>query len=176
MTKNSLHTFIERVRAIWGPLTTELVAACRDQLAELCQASDDEAWLAALHREAPAARELYRDPIHGFVLLAHVEPHALYRPPHDHGRGWVIYAVQRGASEMATYARVDDRLVQRDAAIMHPGQVRVFLPGDIHDTRCTSGPALLFRFTDRDLRIEDTEARRVKRYVERDGRWTDGAA
>ena len=37
----------------------------------------------------------------------------------------------------------------------------VYLPGDIHDTRCVTGPALLFRFTERDLKREDKEERRV---------------
>ena len=34
------------------------------------------------------------------------------------------------------------------------------------------GPALLFRFTERDLKKEDQDAHRVTRYVERDGAWT----
>jgi hypothetical protein len=35
-----------------------------------------------------------------------------------------------------------------------------------------SGPSLLFRFTERDLRKEDQEAHRVTRYVARNGVWT----
>jgi hypothetical protein len=54
--------------------------------------------------------------------------------------------------------------------------VKVFLPGDIHDTRCTSGPALLLRFTERDLRKEDKVEHRVTRYVAKDGGWTEGDA
>jgi hypothetical protein len=57
-------------------------------------------------------------------------------------------------------------------ALVCPGQVQVYLPGDIHDTRCLSGPALLFRFTERDLKKEDKVEHRVMRYVERDGAWT----
>jgi hypothetical protein len=60
--------------------------------------------------------------------------------------------------------------------LVRPGQTKVFLPGDIHDTRCVSGPALLFRFTERDLKKEDQEERMVTRYVERDGVWAEGAA
>jgi hypothetical protein len=113
------------------------------------------------------------------VLLAHSEPTDLYRPPHDHGRGWVIYALQRGEMENATYARVEDsdgrvRLVQRDMSPLRMGEARIYLPGDIHDTRCVSGPSLLFRFTERDLQKEDQEAHRVTRYVARDGIWTVG--
>jgi hypothetical protein len=128
--------------------------------------------LAELHRDQPASRELYRDPVHGFVLLAHVEKTGLYRAPHDHGRGWVIYAVQQGESEMGTYGRVegtngDVRLVKRNSTLVKPGQAQVYLPGDIHDTLCTTGPALLFRFTERDLKREDLVDGKVTRYVQR---------
>jgi hypothetical protein len=134
-----------------------------------------------LLQEAPASQELYRDGAHGFVLLAHSESAGLYRPPHDHGRSWVIYALARGEMEIGTYARVQDaqgrvRLVKRDASSLRVGEARVYLPGDIHDTRCVSGPSLLYRFTERDLKKEDQEAHQVTRYVERDGVWTVGPA
>ena len=181
MNNDALGTFIEKTRAAFGPLTSELVAAVRTQLEQLTRAQSSERWLQALHEEMPAAKELYRDPAHGFVLLAHSEPAGLYRPPHDHGRSWVIYALQRGEMEIATYARVEEedgrvRLVQRDSSLLRVGEARVYLPGDIHDTRCVSGPSLLFRFTERDLKKEDKEAHRVTRYVERDGVWTVGPA
>jgi hypothetical protein len=181
MFKNSLEKFTEAVGAIWGPLTSELVAGCRQHLEELVKAPANEEWLAALHREGSAYTELYRDPTHGFVLLAHTEPEGLYRPPHDHGRGWVMYATQQGEIEMGTYARTlapdgSVKLVKRNSTLVRPGQPQVYLPGDIHDTRCISGPALLFRFTERDLKKEDKEAHRVTRYVERGGVWTVGAA
>jgi len=126
----------------------------------LVEAPATETWLAALHADAPDSRELYRDAAHDFLLLAHTEHAGLYRPPHDHGRGWVIYAVQRGEMEMTSYARVQDlqgrcRLVAREAFVLRAGDVRVFLPGDIHDTRCTAGPLTVFRFTSRDLAKEE---------------------
>jgi hypothetical protein len=177
MARNTFDTSIDGIKSVWGPLSTEVVAACRGHLEGLLKASATEAWLAALHREAPASQELYRDPVHGFVLLAHTETAGLYRPPHDHGRGWVIYALQQGEIEMGTYARIEGRdgsvrLVKRNSTLVRPGQVQVYLPGDIHDTRCITGPALLFRFTERDLKKEDQEEHRVTRYVERDGVWT----
>jgi hypothetical protein len=79
MARNSLQTFIERVRPMWGPLSSEVVAGCRHHLEEFLKAPPTEAWLAALHRDAPAYAELYRDPTHGFVLLAHAEYAGLYR-------------------------------------------------------------------------------------------------
>ena len=180
MARNTLETSIDGIRAAWGPLSTELIAACERQLQDLLEAPPTEEWLAALHRDGPSNRELYRDPLHGFVLLAHTEHEGLFRPPHDHGRGWVIYAMQQGEIEMRTYGRIEGpdgavQLVQRNSTVVRPGQVQVYLPGDIHDTRCVKGPALLFRFTERDLRKEDQEARRLTRYVERDGHWTVGA-
>lgn len=177
MPKNSLDGFIAGMQSIWGPLSTEVVARSRSHLENLVKAPESETWLASLHQKAPTYEELYRDPTHGFVLLAHTEAAGLYRPPHDHGRSWVIYVLQRGEIEMGSYARVTDvdgrvRLVKRDATIVRPGQAMVYLPGDIHDTRCLSGPALLLRFTERDLKNEDQEEHRVTRYVERDGIWT----
>lgn len=181
MARSTLETSIEGIRAAWGPLSTEVVAACQRHLEDLLETPVTEEWLSALHREAPANREIYRDPQHGFVLLAHSEHAGLYRPPHDHGRGWVVYAMQQGAIEMGTYARIKSqngsaKLVKRNSTVVRPGQVQVYLPGDIHDTRCVTGPALLFRFTERDLKKEDKEEHQVTRYEERDGVWTTGAS
>lgn len=180
MRNDSLETFAARVRRAWGPLSTTLVDESRRAAQELLRAAPSEAWLAHLHATGPANEELYRDPDHGFVLLGQTEHAGLYRPPHDHGRAWVMYAVQAGEVEMRTFARVETdeglRLVQRDRTIVRPGQVQVYLPGDIHDTRCLSETALLFRFTERDLRIEDREERRVTRYVDRGGVWIPSAA
>ena len=177
MTTNALEKFIAAVRADWGPISTPLVERCRYQLAELTLANATEPWLAALHAEKPDARELVRDATHGFLLLAHTEQQGLYRPPHDHGRAWVAYAVQSGSLEVGTYAKVTDdggriRLVRREMHVLLPGDARVDLPGDIHDTRCLSDSALLFRFTERDLRREDKVERRLARFVARDGEWT----
>lgn len=174
MYRNSLQTFIADVRASWGPLSSDLIADCRGHLRALLQAAPTEDWLASLLNEKPASRELYRDPDHGFVLLAHIEPEGLYRPPHDHGRSWVLYGVQSGAVEMGAYARSVDpdgqvRLVKRDATLVRAGMAMPYLPGDIHDTRSVNGPALQFRFTERDLQVEDKQEGRVTRYAEEDG-------
>lgn len=180
MPSNSLEAFAEAVRSHWGPLSTDVVSKCRAQLEQLVQSSRAEDWLAALHRDRPAHRELYRDADHGFMLLAHTESAGLYRPPHDHGRSWVIYAVVDGAVDMGTYARVagpdgQPHLVKRDSTRMTAGQVQVYLPGDIHDTVCLTGSALLLRFTERDLQREKQE-RRLTRYVDRGGVWAAEAA
>lgn len=180
MVGNSLETFIARVRRAWGPLTSELVADCRARIEDLLRAPVTEEWLAELQRELPASRELYRDREHGFMLLAHAETKGLYRSPHDHGRGWVIYAVVQGEMEIGTYSRVQApdgsvRLVRREAYRVRPGEAKVYLPGDIHDTRCTADAVLYLRFTERDLKKERAE-HHMTQYVERDGVWTVGAA
>lgn len=177
MTTDSLETFAAAMRSVWGPLTSELVAACRHELEALMRAAPDEDWLAALLAERPASRELYRDRANGFMLLAHNENAGLFRPPHDHGRAWVVYGVQSGALEIRTYAKVVDpegnvRLVLRETSLLEPGVAKAYLPGDIHDTRCLTESALLLRFTERDLRHEDQVERRLTRFVERDGYWT----
>jgi hypothetical protein len=177
MSENSLEKFITSVQKIWSPLSTDLISACQLRLAELAKAPATEEWLAKLHQDAEGTVELYRDPIRGFLLLAHTEPPALFRPPHDHGRSWVMYALQKGESEMRSYARVkkDDgtvKLVRRDTTLVTSGRVMVYLPGDIHDTRCVSGPSMLFRFTERDLHQDDKEGHKVTRYVDKDGDWT----
>lgn len=176
MTKNALDLFVERTRAGFGPLSSELVARCRADLVQLTKTPATESWLRALYEQGPPAQELYRDPTHGFVLLAHTEQAGLYRAPHDHGRSWVIYALARGEIATSTYARVETaggvRLVKRDESRLRAGEAQLFLPGDIHDTRCVAGPTLMFRFTERDLKQEDQVAGRLTRYVERDGAWT----
>lgn len=176
--QNSLEMFIHRVKGIWGPLTTPRVQQCRRLLQDLAQAPITEEWLAELHRDLPDDKPLYRDPEHDFLLNGYAEAQGRYRVPHDHGAGWVVYAVQHGEMEMGTYARITDatgnvRLVQRDVQRMRAGDCMVYLPGDIHDTRCISPKALLFRFTSCDLKRESKEGR-MTRYVQHEGEWTVG--
>jgi hypothetical protein len=177
MPSNALDRFIAAVAHDWAPISTTVVGKCRQHLAELTLADTGEDWLAGLHAEQPASRELLRDARRGYMLLAHHEQRELYRPPHDHGRAWVVYGVQSGELEIGTYAKVTDaqgkvRLVRRDMHVLRPGEARAYLPGDIHDTRCLSDTALLFRFTERDLRHEDHVERKLTRFVVRNGEWT----
>jgi hypothetical protein len=182
MTENSLAACAEGIRSDWGPLTSELIAKCKSHVEALVRTTPStEKWLADLQRTLPETEELIRDPVRGFLLLAHAELSGHYRTPHDHGRGWVIYVVQRGEMEIATYARTQDangnvRLVRRETYRVHPGRARVYLPGDIHDTRCTSNSILYYRLADRDLKKDEQEGHPMTRYVERDGFWTTGAA
>ncbi len=166
MKNDSLESFAHEIHSSFGPLDSQLVERARDALHQLLTAPAEERWLRSLIDDAPDSRELYRDPSSDCLLLAHTEQAGLYRPPHDHGRAWVIYAVLRGEMEMGTYRRLHDSrgnslLVRRERFALRPGDIRVFLPGDIHDTRCVAGPLTLFRFTSRDLKKEE-----VTRYPE----------
>ena len=52
---------------------------------------------------------------------------------------------------------------RKEAQLLFTAGAREVLFGDIHDTRCTAGPLLLFRLTSRDLKKE-----KVTRYAQRD--------
>lgn len=179
MTERSLNEFVEAVRVDWGPISTTLVSRCKEYLARLAMTSPTEEWLASLLSERPATRQLHRE-FGGFMLLAHAENQGLYRPPHDHGRAWVVYAVQSGELEVGTYAKVSDGrgtlLVRRETHTIRRGEARAYLPGDIHDTLCVSEDALVLRFTERDLRHEDQVERRLTRFIEQGGEWLAPAA
>lgn len=168
MPTTAVDLFVSHLRSAWGPLSSDLIGECRRQLETLARTPGSQPWLTELQERQPASEELWRDPDHGFLLLAHAEQAGLFRPPHDHGRAWVAYALLQGEIEMRTFARIDDRLVQRDSQVLRAGQAQAYLPGDIHDTRCLSETALLLRFTERDLRAEPG----VARYPAPVGGWT----
>jgi hypothetical protein len=169
MEKSGLETFIANVKKHWSGLNTETVEAVRQLLVDLTKSSTDEPWLKEIIEQRPAAKELYRDTENGFILLAHSEEKGLYRHPHNHGAGWVFYAVQSGEIAMTTFKQItsangNTRLVSRGADVMTSGQCRVFLPGDIHDTKCLSEGFIQYRLTSTDFKKEIQEGRMI-RYV-----------
>lgn len=177
MATNSLQKFIENVNKEWGPLTTERAETFRTLLRTLIENAASEEWFKELLPNATENAELYRDQQRGYVLLTHTEKAGQYRAPHDHGRGWVIYAVQQGEIDMGTYGKVQrgdkQDLVRRDQYRMSKGDCRIYLPGDIHDTRCFSESVRMFRFTSCDLKLEEKQGR-LARYTQQDGIWTKG--
>jgi hypothetical protein len=167
MKKSSLEKFISSVRQDWQGLNTRSVQKCHSLLTELAKTSINEPWLTKIHIERPASVELYSDPEHGFKLFAHTEPQGLYRAPHDHGAGWVLYAPQYGELKMTTYKQIttsngQTNLVSREAEILTAGQCKVFLPRDIHDTRCVSDYLVQFRFTSCDFKLEKQQGRMIE--------------
>lgn len=176
MSITSLQCFVRAVSSAWTSDRSDVVNICRSALAKLAAAEPSEAWLAGLLSERPASRELHRDQAHGFMLLAHSEHEDLYRPPHDHGRAWVVYAVQSGTLEVGTYERIsrpDGKVALRELGrnLLRTGEARVYQPGEIHDTRCLSDKAMLLRFTERDLRHEDQVEARVTRFARLGEQW-----
>ncbi|MEM9374584.1 MAG: hypothetical protein AAGA72_00080 [Pseudomonadota bacterium] len=167
MGQTSLDQFIGSVRQSWTGLNSNTVEATLRALQALSKSPNDEPWLSDIHREKPATRELYRDPDHGFILLVHSEHRDQYRKPHDHGEGWVFYAVQYGESQMTTYKPVTSQtgvtsLVSRGAVSMTKGDCQVFLPRDIHDTACISDYLIQFRLTSTDFSREKVEGRMIQ--------------
>ena len=104
MTDSAITQFAAYVRDIWAQPTSEVIANCKAGLEELLHAPPAYQWLADLRNDLPESSELYRDPVHGFMLLGHTEAEGRYRNPHDHGSSWVIY----GVLQMGSYTRVND--------------------------------------------------------------------
>ena len=112
--------------------------------------------------------ELYRDKELGFVLTAYSEINETYRVPHNHGNGWVIYSVITGSMEMGNYFNWEkvsgqSQLILKDRIILNSGDVQIYYPNDIHDTKCLSQNALILRLTSCDLKVEEEEGR-MKRF------------
>lgn len=157
---SSFDRYIEEIRAVWGdgqdPDLPFKVKASMERL--LASTSPDEPWMAEILREGKAARELYRDPDHGFIQMAHVQKHGLVLPPHDHGPCWVVYGDYQGVTNIPLYERTDDgseagvaKLAQKELHRLGPGVVHPYLVGDIHSTHTAEGPAVVFRFLSYDL-------------------------
>lgn len=164
MSRSTLDTVTTELARCWTGLDTATVHRARDLMRTLTRAPAGEPWLAQILEAQPESVELYRDPEHGFLLLAHVEQRGSYRSPHDHGSGWVVYAVQSGVTRMGSYRAFDGpdhapRLVSRGARDLLAGDCEVYLPGDIHDTECRSDTLVQFRLTSCDFALEKAQGR-----------------
>ena len=155
MKKDPLQKFIKNIQQIWRPTESNLITKAQILFKELL--TDPDFKIENIHEKY----ELYRDPAHGFMLLAYTEEKDLYRPPHDHGDGWVLYGVKHGEIEMGSY---EPNLILRNKEHLKKGDARVYLPGDIHDTKCLSDSVLMLRFTSCDLEQEYKHGR-MKKYA-----------
>lgn len=165
--RNTLTEVIREIQKHWQGLDTYTIEHTRAQLQRLAQTPITEPWLECLIEEKAESKELYRDKKHGFILLAHVEMKGLYRVPHNHGAGWVFYALHSGEMKVSTYMQITNRngdttLVSRGANIIKPGNVTTYLPGDIHDTQCVSEWVLMFRLTSCDFANEKKSGRLIQ--------------
>jgi hypothetical protein len=157
---NSLDRYIEEIRLIWGDGKNPQLPFQVKALMERLFASIDpgEPWIAELIREGKPAKELYRDPVHGFIQMGHVHQQGHKNTPHDHGPCWVVYGSYRGVTEITTYRRADDgnepgkaKLEVKEVHRLSPGVAHPYLPGDIHSTHAVETPAVVFRFLSYDL-------------------------
>ena len=163
---NTLERYIDGLCSIWGdgkdPQLPFKVKSLLEKL--LASTKPDDLWMAQLIAEAKPARELYRDPEHGFIQMGHVHKEGHGNKPHDHGPCWVLYGSYTGVTEITTYRRADNGqepgkaiVEKKDLHRLTPGVVYPYLPGEIHSTRAVQAPAVVFRFLSYDLE-------RVKRY------------
>lgn len=120
--------------------------------------------------EAPARRELYRSPRHGYQIIAITWLPGQASPVHDHGRTWGVEAVLRGRLDVLDY-RVRGRhraLSELHPADQHPlvdGTVIGLLPPhDLHSCRNASA-----RETAVSLHVYGEPLENVKRYIHVDG-------
>ena len=155
MKKDPLQKFIKNIQQIWRPTDSNHITKAQILFKELL--TDPDFKIENIHEK----HELYRDPAHGFMLLAYTEEKDLYRPPHDHGDGWVLYGVKHGEIEMGSY---ESNLILRNKEHLKKGDARVYLPGVIHDTKCLSDSVLMLRFTSCDLEQEYKQGR-MKKYA-----------
>lgn len=157
---NSFDRYIEQIRSLWGdgkdPQLPFRVKALMEKL--LHSTRPEEPWMADLIRAGKPARELYRDPEHGFIQMGHVHEKGHANTPHDHGPCWVIYGAYSGVTDITVYRRTDDgkepgraALVTKDLHRLNPGVVYAYLPGDIHSVHAVEGPAVVLRFLSADL-------------------------
>jgi hypothetical protein len=157
---DSLEKYIAEVRAVWGdgkdPQLPFKVQALMEKL--FASTSPDDPWMAELIRDGKPARELYRDPDHGFIQMGHIHKQGHGNQPHDHGPCWVVYGSYKGITEITKYKRTDDGSQPGVAALekerldrLSPGVVQPYLRGDIHSTKAVEGPGVVFRFLSYDL-------------------------
>jgi hypothetical protein len=156
---SSFDRYISEVRAQWGdgrdPALPLKIKSLLEKLLRTTTA--DESWMAQLIAEGKQSSELYRDPIHGFIQMAHNQPAGHRNAPHDHGRCWVLYGVYRGKMGISTYRSLDDgsvpdqaKIARKEIHALTPGVVYAYLPGDIHSTFAAE-PSVVFRFLSYDL-------------------------
>ena len=85
----------------------------------------------------------YGHPGPGFLVMCSRQGRGgATQSPHDHGAGFVVYGVYRGASEQTKYrwaypegAWTSPKLEVGQQFIIQAGQAAFFLPGEIHSTR-----------------------------------------
>ncbi|MGE3261653.1 MAG: hypothetical protein AB7K68_07750 [Bacteriovoracia bacterium] len=156
------------IQELWKNLRMESVNTIKAALKSLASDPEVREQLEEATRAPPVGVELFRAPKEGFILLAYSEKKGQYRIPHNHGDAWVVYAVVAGQVEMGNYFNAtrlngSDHLILKNRETLTAGDTRLYLPGEIHDTKCCSEDAVILRLTSLDLK-EEERAGRMERW------------
>lgn len=164
---HELSPFISETRTAWESINIESMLKIRLLVGNLAKNETVQKSLQESISSLSKGIELYRDEEYGFVLLAYTESQGTYRVPHNHGNGWVVYAVVDGVVEMGNYINLVQpnglpKLILKDSYNMRAGDSNIYYPGDIHDTRCISENVIILRLTSCDLKEEEREGRMLR--------------
>ncbi len=173
VTSYSMEGFLDDVR--------ETFASTNDPLAQARAVSENlktllatPGWLEEMldlpeeEGYGPVSLHLEEDAGHpgpGFWLMASVQRPDQDNLPHDHGAAWVVYGVYDGEIEQTKWRwfypgeGVDQLQIKETGQFTQKkGSVAFFLPGEIHNTRNTTGGRALV------VRLESQKLDRVTRY------------
>lgn len=166
--ENKITEAAAELQKLWVDLCMESVQKIQLVMKGLAENAEVCTGLRLITRTQQEGYEIFRDRRQGFILLAYSEKNGVYRIPHNHGEAWVVYAMVSGAVEMGNYFNavrgdVSNHLVLKNREKLIAGDTRIYLPGEIHDTRCVSEEAVILRLTSLDLRAEES-AGRMRRF------------
>lgn len=166
--RQQIEKTVSELQSSWKNLSIESIDKIKLAIKTLATDPAFQNQLQLKSQELARGLELYRDQTSGFVLLAYSEVNGKYRAPHDHGNAWVVYAVATGQVEMGNYFKSilpngHLKLVLKNRENLESGDIRIYYPGEIHDTRSLSDNAVIIRLTSLDLR-EEERAGRMNRY------------
>lgn len=167
MEQLKLNLIFAELASSWNKQNEETITAGKLVMEGLLKSEELKAYLINKRSILNKGVELYRDYNHDFILFAYSEEKDLYRIPHNHGNGWVIYSVVEGIIEMGEYALIaNSNLIKKDKYQMNKGDSEVYFPGDIHDTKCISDSVIILRLTSCDLKEEERQGRMKKYHSE----------
>lgn len=163
MNQQQINLFFDELKLSWNKQNEETIKAGKSVMENMLKSEELKKYLANESANLAKGIELYRDSELGFILFAYSETKGLYRMPHNHGNGWVIYSVVEGIIEMGTYALIaNTNLIKKEKHQMHKGDSEVYYPGDIHDTQSITDSVLILRLTSCDLKEEERQGRMKK--------------
>lgn len=162
MNKSLIEQFDKNISAIWQLSEAEKILKASNYFQKLLNEAEFKGESAPQFTEEKSSIELLRSVRDGFILTAYTEPEGQHRSPHNHGAGWVIYGIIEGKIEMSTY-EFNGKLIYKETYNLKPKDFQVYLPGQIHDTRCKINQSIILRFTSCDLKQEEREGR-MKRF------------